>query len=101
MFKGEFCTLEHPVFFFFSLTKMTQFILDSVPFENLMKICTIYNTCTYTMFAYNFSVVHEPLRSIRGYPDKMPFMSNTRWWLIIVKAFTNVPGGLWAVGGVF
>lgn len=53
------------------------------------------------MFAYNFSVVHEPLRSICGYPDKMPFMSNPRWWLIIVKAFTNVPGGLWAVGGVF
>lgn len=79
---------------------MTQFILDVVPFENLMKTCTVYNTCTYSMFTYNFRVVHEPLKSVRRYPDKMPSMSNTRWWLIIVKAFTDVPGGLCAVGGV-
>ena len=44
--------------------KIRQFILDEIFFENLMKAYTIYNKCTYTTFASNFRVRHEPLKCV-------------------------------------
>lgn len=60
MFKSEFWFLEDPVVV---VCEIRQFILDEVPFENLVKTYTVYNARTHT-FACNTRVTSEPLKFV-------------------------------------